>query len=40
MMKFDTYTNSNMLNSMMIFTFSVLDRKSQIHFLGKFDQKN
>ena len=27
MMKFDTYTNLNMLKSMMLFNFSVLDHK-------------
>ena len=27
MMKFDTYTNLNTLNSMMLFNFSVLDHK-------------
>ena len=26
-LKFGTYTNSNMQNSMVVFTFSVLDRK-------------
>ena len=30
MMKFDTYTNLNMLNSMMLFNFSVLDHKYSV----------
>ena len=36
-LKFGTYTNSNMQNSMALFTFSVLDMKL---FLGKFGLKN
>ena len=37
MLKFGTQTNLNMLISMIMFTFSVLDRKS---FLDKFHPKN
>ena len=35
--KFDTYTNSNMQNSMEVFTFSVIEQKRL--FWGKFGPK-
>ena len=37
-LKFDTQINSNMQNSMVVFTFSIFDRKYL--FLGKFGSKN
>ena len=37
-MKIDTYTNSNMQNSIVIFTFFVFDRKYP--FFGKFGPKS
>ena len=36
--KFGTWTNSNIQNSMALFTFPYLDRKK--HFLGKFGPRN